>query len=185
MAQRLPITLKPVFDLVSMGVNPQFIKFDCTTLESDKFVCVRDLNAAGSSVQVTIVEIAKPSKSITLPIQAASAIMHPAAKVIAYMTWAFGFPTLVLYNIETKSKMKNRSMPERVLFWKWISPSIIALVTANAVFHWTMDGDSAPTKVFDRHASLAACQIINYKADDKISWCCFCAPTKSPASTRP
>ena len=141
-----PITINRVYSLRSRDL----VKY--ATLESDTFVCVRDLPAAGPAVQVTIVEIAKPSESTTLPIQAASVIMHPAAKVIAYMTRTFCslFPTLVLYNIETKSKMKAHNMPEPVVFWKWISPSIIALVTANAVFHWTFSG------VKDKFSTLAA-----------------------------
>jgi len=176
MAQKLPITLKPVFDLVSMGVNPQFIKFDCTTLESDKFVCVREQAPDGSSGQISIFDTSMPHQPIKRPISAESAIMNPVAKVIALKNGT----QMQIFNIELKSKMKAHNMPEPVVFWKWISPSVIALVTANAVFHWTMDGDSAPSKIFDRHASLAACQIINYKADDKISWCCLTGISKTP-----
>jgi len=175
MAQRLPISLKPVFDLVSMGVNPQFIKFDCTTMESDKFVCVREQAPDGQSGQISIFDTSMPHQPIKRPISAESAIMNPVAKVIALKNGT----QMQIFNIELKSKMKAHNMPEPVVFWKWISPSIIALVTANAVFHWTMDGDSAPTKIFDRHASLAACQIINYKADDKISWCCLTGISKT------
>ena len=31
-------------------------------------------------------------------------------------------------------------------------------------------GDSQPQKVFDRHSSLAGCQIINYRADAALKW---------------
>lgn len=31
-------------------------------------------------------------------------------------------------------------------------------------------GDSQPQKTFDRHSSLAGCQIINYRADAKNQW---------------
>ena len=31
-------------------------------------------------------------------------------------------------------------------------------------------GDSQPLKMFDRHASLAGCQIINYRADAALKW---------------
>ena len=31
-------------------------------------------------------------------------------------------------------------------------------------------GDSQPVKMFDRHASLAGCQIINYRADNSLKW---------------
>lgn len=56
------------------------------------------------------------------------------------------------------------------MFWKWISVNTVALVTDTAVFHWSMEGDSQPLKVFDRHASLSGCQIINYRTDDQQKW---------------
>jgi len=31
-------------------------------------------------------------------------------------------------------------------------------------------GDSQPQKMFDRHSSLAGCQIINYRTDAKQQW---------------
>lgn len=69
-----------------------------------------------------------------------------------------------------KSMMKSHSMVEDVLFWKWINIKTIALVTEKAVFHWSMEGDSSPQKVFDRHASLNGCQIINYRVDHNLKW---------------
>lgn len=61
-------------------------------------------------------------------------------------------------------------MTEDVMFWKWISVNTVALVTDSAVYHWSMEGDSQPAKVFDRHASLAGCQIINYRTDQQQKW---------------
>lgn len=78
--------------------------------------------------------------------------------------------TLQIFNIEMKSKVKAHTMTEEVMFWKWISVNTVALVTDTAVFHWSMEGDSQPNKVFDRHASLAGCQIINYRTDEQQKW---------------
>lgn len=66
--------------------------------------------------------------------------------------------------------MKAHTMTDDVTFWKWISLNTVALVTDNAVYHWSMEGDSQPVKVFDRHSSLAGCQIINYRTDAKQKW---------------
>lgn len=49
-----------------------------------------------------------------------------------------------------KSKMKAHTMTEDVVFWKWISLNTLALVTETAVYHWSMEGDSQPVKMFDR-----------------------------------
>ncbi|MEQ2219294.1 hypothetical protein XENOCAPTIV_015486, partial [Xenoophorus captivus] len=75
-----------------------------------------------------------------------------------------------IFNIEMKSKMKAHTMTDDVTFWKWISLNTVALVTDTAVYHWSMEGDSQPVKVFDRHSSLAGCQIINYRTDEKQKW---------------
>lgn len=78
--------------------------------------------------------------------------------------------TLQIFNIEMKSKMKAHTMTEDVVFWKWISLNTLALVTKMSVYHWSMEGDSTPVKMFDRHSSLAECQIINYRTDPKQQW---------------
>jgi clathrin heavy chain len=69
-----------------------------------------------------------------------------------------------------KSKMKAHLMTEDCIFWKWISVNTIGIVTEQAVYHWGMEGDSQPVKMFDRHATLHGCQIINYRTDHSMQW---------------
>ena len=66
--------------------------------------------------------------------------------------------------------MKTHSLTEDVVFWKWIDFKTIGLVSESAVYHWSMEGDSQPQKVFNRHPSLAGCQIINYRTDKSQKW---------------
>uniref|UniRef100_A0A3Q3KLY7 Clathrin heavy chain n=1 Tax=Monopterus albus TaxID=43700 RepID=A0A3Q3KLY7_MONAL len=150
--------------LQNLGVNPANIGFSYLTMESDKFICIRE--KVGEQNQVVIVDMSDPSNPIRRPISADSAIMNPASKVIALKA----AKTLQIFNIEMKSKMKAHTMTEEVMFWKWISVNTVALVTDTAVYHWSMEGDSQPAKVFDRHASLAGCQIINYRTDEQQKW---------------
>lgn len=66
-------------------------------------------------------------------------------------------------------------MPAAVSFWRWISPNTIALVTATSVFHWSIEGDAAPVKIFDRNAALAeGTQIISYQVSGDGKWCLLC-----------
>jgi clathrin heavy chain len=45
------------------------------------------------------------------------------------------------------------------------------MVTETSVFHWTTsDTTSPPQKVFDRHPTLAGCQIINYRVTTDEKW---------------
>ena len=78
--------------------------------------------------------------------------------------------TLQIFNSAMKSKMKAHTMTEDVVFWQWISLNTLALVTETAVYHWSMEGDSTPNKMFERHSSLNGCQIINYRTDPKQTW---------------
>ncbi|CAF5038687.1 unnamed protein product, partial [Rotaria socialis] len=61
-------------------------------------------------------------------------------------------------------------MEEDSIFWKWVSVNTIGIVTETSVYHWTMEGDSQPDKMFDRHQSLLGCQIINYRTDESWHW---------------
>ncbi|KJE97309.1 clathrin heavy chain 1 [Capsaspora owczarzaki ATCC 30864] len=160
----LPIKFQEHIQLQNVGINPANIGFSTLTMESDKFICVRE--KVGEQSQVVIIDMADPKNPIRRPITADSAIMNPVSKVIALKAGN----TLQIFNIEMKLKVKSFNLTEDVTFWKWISVNTVALVTESAVFHWSMEGDAVPAKVFDRHASLAGCQIINYRVDDSGKW---------------
>ncbi|XP_049879368.1 clathrin heavy chain isoform X2 [Pectinophora gossypiella] len=170
MAQILPIRFQEHLQLTNVGINPASISFNTLTMESDKFICVRE--KVGETAEVVIIDMADPTNPIRRPISADSAIMNPASKVIALKGKAGveAQKTLQIFNIEMKSKMKAHTMTEDVVFWKWISLNTLALVTKMSVYHWSMEGDSTPVKMFDRHSSLADCQIINYRTDPKQQW---------------
>ncbi|CAF2929073.1 unnamed protein product [Rotaria sp. Silwood2] len=78
--------------------------------------------------------------------------------------------TLQIFNIELRSRMKTYNMTEDCIFWKWISVNTIGIITETSVYHWSTEGDSQPVKMFDRHQSLANCQIINYRTDESLQW---------------
>uniref|UniRef100_A0A3Q4HZK5 Clathrin heavy chain linker core motif domain-containing protein n=1 Tax=Neolamprologus brichardi TaxID=32507 RepID=A0A3Q4HZK5_NEOBR len=67
--------------LQNLGINPANIGFSTLTMESDKFICVRE--KVGEQTQVVIIDLADPNTPIRRPISADSAIMNPASKVIA------------------------------------------------------------------------------------------------------
>uniref|UniRef100_A0A8C5BGP1 Clathrin, heavy chain a (Hc) n=1 Tax=Gadus morhua TaxID=8049 RepID=A0A8C5BGP1_GADMO len=88
--------------LQNLGINPANIGFSTLTMESDKFICIRE--KVGEQAQVVIIDMADPNTPIRRPISADSAIMNPASKVIALKA----AKTLQIFNIEMKSKMKAR-----------------------------------------------------------------------------
>lgn len=106
-------------------------------MESDKFICIRETGAANS---VVIVDMASPMSPMRRPITAESALMNPASKVIALKATvpSVAGDSLQIFNLEAKSKMKSFQITQPVVFWKWITPSKLGLVTATSVYHWDM-----------------------------------------------
>ncbi|CAF2828360.1 unnamed protein product [Rotaria sp. Silwood2] len=164
MAGQLPIKFQEHLQLQSVGINVTNIGFSSLTMESDKFICVRE--KVNDTAYVIIIDMADPTNPIKRPITADSAIMNPTSKVIALKAGK----TLQIFNIELRSRMKTYAMTEDCIFWKWVSVNAIGIVTETSVYHWSMEGDSQPVKMFDRHQSLVGCQIINYRTDESLQW---------------
>ena len=151
--------------LTNLGIQPQFISFASLTMESEKYICIRE--EVNGKAQVAIIDMANTAgETKRAPIQADSAIMNPVSKVIGLKAGNY----LQIYNMEMNAKMKSHQLTEPVIYWKWISPSAIAMVTGAAVFHWSMEGQSEPQKIFDRHPTLNDTQIIIYKTSPDEKW---------------
>ncbi|KAG0165695.1 hypothetical protein DFQ28_008457 [Apophysomyces sp. BC1034] len=133
-------------------------------MESDRYICVRE--QVNNANQVVMIDLANSNEVTRRPITADSAVMHPTSNIIALKAQT----QLQVFNLELKSKIKSHMMHEDVVFWKWINLKTLGLATDTAVYHWSIEGDSPPVKVFDRHASLAGCQIINYRVSADEKW---------------
>ncbi|KAG6523396.1 hypothetical protein ZIOFF_013253 [Zingiber officinale] len=168
-AANAPIAMQEVLTLPSIGINPQFITFTHVTMESDKYICVRETTPQNS---VVIVDMNMPMQPLRRPITADSALMNPNSRILALKAQipATTQDHLQVFNIEAKTKIKSHQMPEPVVFWKWITPKTLGLITQTSVYHWSIEGESEPVKVFDRAANLMNNQIINYRCDSSEKW---------------
>ncbi|KAG0245932.1 putative CHC1-clathrin heavy chain [Mortierella sp. GBAus27b] len=164
MSEALPIRFQEHVQLQNLGITAAGIGFNTLTLESDRFICVRE--TTGDQNAVVIIDLSDPNNVLRRPITADSAIMNPSSKVIALKAGR----QLQIFNLEMKAKVKSHLMHDDVEFWKWISPKALALVTSTSVYHWSMDDESQPHKVFDRHVSLNGNQIINYRINSDEKW---------------
>ncbi|KAK2982510.1 hypothetical protein RJ640_026353 [Escallonia rubra] len=111
-AANAPITMKETLTLPSIGINPQFITFTNVTMESDKYICVRETAPQNS---VVIVDMNMPMQPLRRPITADSALMNPNSRILALKAQLPGTTQdhLQIFNIEMKSKMKSHQMPEQ------------------------------------------------------------------------
>ncbi|ORX62733.1 clathrin heavy chain [Hesseltinella vesiculosa] len=164
MADQLPIQFHEHAQLQTLGVNAASIAFNTLTMESDRYICVRESNNGKN--EVVIIDMHNNNDVMRRPISADSVIMHPTTNLMALKAQR----TLQVFNLELKSKLKAHSMHEDVIFWKWINLKTLGIVTATAVYHWSIEGDSPPVKMFDRHANLAESQIINYRVSSDDKW---------------
>ena len=69
------------FQLQNVGINAANIGFSTLTMESDKFICVRE--KVVDTAQVVIIDMNDTANPVRRPISADSAIMNPTSKVIA------------------------------------------------------------------------------------------------------
>jgi len=164
----LPIKFTETLNLTSVGILPASIGFNSCTLESDHFVCVRQV-VEGAQPEVLIINLRNGNSVMKRPIKADSAIMHWSKEIIALKA---GGKTLQIFDLAQKSKIKSTTMTEDVLFWKWISETSLGLVTDTSVYHWNIFDASqvTPQKMFDRNQNLSGCQIINYRVAEDETW---------------
>ena len=114
------------------------ISFTNVTMESEKFICVRETGTANA---VVIVDVASPSQPLKRPITADSALMNPEKRIIALKATTAegdGKDHLQIFNIEQKAKMKSHQMDEPVVFWKWLDATMLGVVTNTSVYHLSL-----------------------------------------------
>lgn len=157
--QSLNVALSP--QLQQLGVPEASIKHGSTSMESERWIVSVEPN------QVTMIDLANGAQVQRRPMQAQAALMNPVSNILALRSGT----TVQVFNLDAKQKLKSHSMPENVVFWKWTSPNNLAMVTPTSVYHWPLEGQAQPQKIFDRHPTLGAnCQIINYRVSPDGKW---------------
>ncbi|KNC53501.1 clathrin heavy chain 1 [Thecamonas trahens ATCC 50062] len=160
----LPIAFQELFKLTALGIKEESISFDTVTLESDKYICVRE--TVGGKAQVVMVDVNAPKTPQRINMLATAVLMNPEVKVLALRAEN----QLQIFNLDMKSMMKEYTMTEDVQFWKWVDVKNLAIVTSSSVYHWSMEGTSAPVKICDRIPELVGTQIISYRMSGDGKW---------------
>lgn len=158
-------------NISSLGIDPSFFKFGVTSLESEKYVCVRDKDAQGVP-QISIVELTNNLNIVRRPgSKVDGALMHISDNIICLK--APNDPQghiLQIFNLNSKQKLKNIEFSENIVFWRWANAHILAVVTASSVYHVDISNDSKEVKVFDRDEKLKEGQIIGYVLSNDQKW---------------
>ncbi|KAH1148144.1 hypothetical protein GYH30_043012 [Glycine max] len=94
-AANAPIAMREALTLPSIDINPQFITFTHVTMESDKYICVREMAPQNS---VVIIDMNMPNQPLRRPITADSALMNPNSRILALKGWLL-FRCILLMNL--------------------------------------------------------------------------------------
>eukprot|EP00798_Chlamydomonas_sp_ICE-L_P023297 gene23297-30533_t len=169
MASSAPIVVSEKLLLPNLGVAVENVTFKNVSMQSEKYICIRE---TGAQNQLAIIDMSNPNSPSRRQISADSAVMCPDKKVIALKATVPGTAgdSLQVFNLDTKVKLKAYQMPESVEFWAWTTNSQMGLVTASSVYHWDVEGPADPVKVFDRTPNLQGAQIINYRTSPDAKW---------------
>ena len=85
-----------MLQLTSLGIAPQFVTFTHVTMESDRYICVRETSPQNS---VVIIDMAMPSQPLRRPITADSALMNPNTRILALKGMCLARSLYELYGI--------------------------------------------------------------------------------------
>lgn len=133
-------------------------------------MCVRDKDAQGTP-QISIVELTNNMNVVKRPgSKVDGAIMHISDNIISLKAPTDNGHILQIFNLSTKAKLKHIEFNETIVFWKWVTKSILAVVTTTSVFHVNISNESKEQKIFDRVGSLKEDQIIGYVLGPDEKW---------------
>lgn len=78
---------------------------------------------------------------------------------------------LQIFNMDKKAKLKNIEFPENIVFWRWVTEDILAVITSSSVYHVSIANENdKEVKVFDRSGELKEAQVIGYVTSIDKKW---------------
>lgn len=99
------------------------------------------------------------------------AIMHTSETHISLKGPTNPGHVLQICNLKNpKEKIKNAEFSENIVFWRWVSKNILAVVTTSSVYHVSIADGSKEVKVFDRSEDLKEDQVIGYALSPDEKW---------------
>jgi clathrin heavy chain len=154
------------------GFDSSLIKHGVLAFESDKFICAKEVDPQGNA-NVIVCDVGKNFEFSKRKITAEGVMMHPTRNVMAVRAKNNNSLMIQVYDLDSKSKLKDITVNFDVTFWTWINNSIIGLVSPTSVFLLSIDDMNSPArKIFDRQGNLANSNVfvMRLKASDNLQW---------------
>ena len=172
--QSLPVQMKELAVLPQHGFNPSIIKLGTLSFESDRYICAKEVDPQGNASVITCdlnknFEISKRKMA-----KADGVMMHPTQNIMAIRASdGNGNIKVQVFNLDSRSKMKDLNLNFEVTFWTWLNDRTIGLVSPTSVFILDISEMNSPAKkVFDRQGGLAQNNVfvLNLVCDSHNSW---------------
>ena len=109
--------------LPSLGVNQQFITFTHVTMESEKYICVRETAPQNS---VVIIDMSMPMQPLRRPITADSALMNPNNRILAlkgrltsfWCVRAINMTLLLIFDVPERNVYLEKIQAQSCELWR-------------------------------------------------------------------
>ena len=171
--QNLPIQMKELTQLSQHNFTPDLIKLGTLTFESDKYICAKEVDPQGN-VNVVVCDVQNNFNTSKRKMGKSDAVMmHPSKNIMAVRAKNNNACIIQVYNLDSKQKIKDISVNFDVVFWTWLSDSVIGLVSPTSVFLLSIeDNNSPPKKAFDRQGQLANSNVfvMGLQVDKNLQW---------------
>lgn len=166
-----PITINELVQLSHIGIPNDQVTWSRVTMTSDKWIAVRHDNRSDFSARRAVVTVLSPIEgtiSYAGSTSADSVLMNPTQPLIALKAGL----RFEVFNLDSKELVSKIKFHEPVIYWTWLTPEVIAMVSDTAAYHWEVrpNLNAAPEQVFLRHNRLAFTEIVSYKGDPTLKW---------------
>ena len=172
--QSLPVQMKELAVLPQHGFNPSAIKLGSLSFESDRYICAKEVDQQGNASVVTCdltknMEVSKRNMA-----KAEAVMMHPTQNIMALRANNGQNGVIIqVFNLDTKSKLKDIVLNHDVTYWTWLDERTIGLVSSTSVYTLLISEMNSPAKkIFDRQGGLAQNNVFVLKlvCDSHNSW---------------
>ena len=172
--QSLPVQMKELAVLPQHGFNPSAIKLGSLSFESDRYICAKELDQQGNASVVTCdltknMEVSKRNMA-----KAEAVMMHTTQNIMALRANNGQNGVIIqVFNLDTKSKLKDIVLNHDVTYWTWLDERTIGLVSSTSVYILLISEMNSPAKkIFDRQGGLAQNNVFVLKlvCDSHNSW---------------
>lgn len=159
--------------LTQLGIPLEHVTWPRVTVTPNQWLCIRHTmtcrNASTSADRCSVVTVFSPqrSKPQTYKVEARCAKLNPDKPLLAITDqW-----TLYLYSTRTKKLLHKSRLERELVYWAWVTPSTLGLVTRDAVFHWDCSAASTqPVFMFALEERIRNTELVGYITDPSLKW---------------